>query len=153
MRLRLNVRLAENLVESIRLLDSQEADSKNEEQSKHAHNDAPYTHGEKEKGNKKVNHVSATESEQRGSNGRVLKSGYQWRWRFYRDTKHDQADKSDQNPAQNVKVMGPHCEVNRDGNIQLQEHGTEQGSDTKQQTSGVRHNLQQPTSPPPKAYS
>lgn len=96
LRLRLDIRLSEDFVECIRLLDSQETNSENEKEGEETHNDSPYSHGKKEKRDEEIHHVASTEGEKWGSKCRVFQPRYYWRRCFNRHTQHDQAEESDQ---------------------------------------------------------
>ena len=117
--LALQVRLAEDLVEGIRLLDTQETNSKDDEQRQTSHDHAPRSHGKQEKRNQNVNNVASAEREQSISELRMLQLVRESFGGLDRDAKHDQTHDSRQHTNQAVQVKRDRGEVYGGDSVEL----------------------------------
>lgn len=84
------VRLTENFVEGVRLLDSQKSNTKDQDQRADSHYHSIYSHGKQEQGNEQIHDVSAAKGKEIFPKSRSLKSRDHRCWRFNCDKEHDQ---------------------------------------------------------------
>ena len=117
--LRLNVGLSENFVESVGLLDSKEANTKDQSEGQGSHDDTPDTHSEEEQGNEKVDNVSSTEGEENLSDLGAFNSGHNWVGCLNGNAQHNQTYQGDEGSDNQIKVNSLGREMDSDGNVEL----------------------------------
>ena len=87
-RLSLDIGLSKNLIECVRLFDSQKADPENQQKCDRTHYKAPWRHCKQIKGGKEIDHVSAAECEELDSHRGPLKFVHDCFRAFNCDNKH-----------------------------------------------------------------
>lgn len=84
------VRLTKDLIESVRLLDSQESNTKDENQRADSHYHSIYSHGKQEQGDEKVHDIASSKCKEIFPNSRPFETRYHWCGGFNCHKEHDQ---------------------------------------------------------------
>ncbi len=112
--------MSENFVKGIGLLDSKEANAKDQGESEGSHNDTPYTKSVKEQSDEKIDDVASTEGKEGLENLRAFQSRNNWVGSLDGHTQHDQTYEGNEGSANEVKVNPPCCEIDGHGNVELE---------------------------------
>lgn len=117
--LRFNIRLSENFVKGVGLLDSEEANTKDQGKSENSHNNTPNAESEKEQGDNEVHNVASTEGEEGLENLGVFQPCNNRVGRLNGNTQHNKAYEADEGSTDEVKVNPSGCEIYGHGNVEL----------------------------------
>mmetsp|Transcript_31061 Transcript_31061/g.71583 ORF Transcript_31061/g.71583 Transcript_31061/m.71583 type:complete len:226 (+) Transcript_31061:79-756(+) len=98
--------LTKDLVESIRLLDTQEPNAKNQNQGKDGHDDAPNSHGKQKERDKQVHHIPTTKREEMITKLGSLQPLDDGTRSLNGNEQHHQTGNGCQSSHQNVQIVG-----------------------------------------------